>query len=102
MDDYLKKIVKQNETIISLLGRFVFTPEQVKDIVTSKKQEDLKQQYINGYNALDGKKSVSEIARIIGVTTGTLSPILLQWEDLGIIYEVEKARGKFYKRLFLI
>jgi len=102
MNDDLKKIVKQNEIIISLLGRLAFTPKQVREIVTSKKRENLKQRYINGYNALDGKKSVSEIANVIGITQGTLSPILAQWAELGIIYEIERAGGKFYKKLFPI
>jgi len=98
----LKKIVKQNEIMISLLGRLVFTPKQVREIVTSKKRENLKEGYISGYNGLNGRSSASEIADIIGVTQGTLSPILSQWEELGIIYEIERAGGKFYKRLFPI
>jgi len=102
MSEEMKKIVRQNEVIISLLGRIAFTPEQVREIVTSKKRENLKQRYINGYNALNGERSVSEIADTIGVTQGTLSPILTQWEELGIIYEIERAGGKFYKRLFPI
>jgi DNA-binding MarR family transcriptional regulator len=102
MNDYLKKLVKQNEIIISLLGRMVFTPKEVKDIVTANKRENLKHGYINGYNALDGKKSVSEIAGVIGVTQGTLSPILSEWEEFGIVYEVDRSRGKFYKKLFPI
>ena len=100
MDEELKKIIKQNEVIISLLGRIAFTPDKVRDIVTRKKQNP--QNYINGYNACDGKHSVSDIARIIGVTPGTISPILAEWEEIGIIYEVEKPKGKFYKKLFPI
>jgi len=102
MNDELKKIVKQNEIMISLIGRMAFTPEQIREIVTSNKRENLRPRYIEGYNALDGKKSVSEIASIVGVTQGTLSPILSEWEELGIIYEVEKSGGKFYRRLFPI
>lgn len=102
MNEESKKIVRQNEVIISLLGRMAFTPTQVRELVTSNKREGLKQKYIMGYNALDGKRSVSEIAGIIGITQGTLSPILSQWEELGIIYEVERAGGKFYKKLFPI
>lgn len=102
MSNDFKKIAHQNEVIISLLGRVAFTPEQVHDIVISKKRNNFKSQYIEGYNSLDGKKSVSEIADIIGVTQGTLSPILLDWEELGIIYEVEKSGGKFYRKIFPI
>jgi len=100
MNNELKKIIKQNEVIISLLGRIAFTPDKVRDIVTYKKQNP--QNYIKGYNACDGKHSVSDIAKIVGVTPGTISPILAEWEEMGIIYEVEKPKGKFYKKLFPI
>lgn len=79
-----------------------FTPKQVRDIVTANKRNKFKSHYVNGYNALDGSKTVSEIARVIGIAQNTLSPILLQWEELGIIYEVEKSGGKFYKKIFPI
>ena len=96
----VKKLIKQNEIIISLLGRLAFKPDDIRKIVTSKKQNP--QNYINGYNACDGKHSLSDIAKIVGVKPGTLSPILAEWEELGIVYEVEKPGGKFYKKLFPI
>jgi predicted DNA binding protein len=102
LSDDLKRIAHQNEVIISLLGRMAFTPKQVRDIVTANKRNKLKPHYVNGYNSLDGSKTVSEIAREIGIAQNTLSPILLQWEELGIIYEVEKSGGKFYKKIFPI
>jgi len=100
LGEILRKIVKQNEIIISLLGRMAFTPEEIRKIVTSKKKNP--QKYIDGYNACDGKHSISDLAKIINVTTGTLSPILAEWEELGIIYEVERKGGKFYKKLYPI
>lgn len=84
MNEEFKKIIKQNEIIISLLGRLAFKPEDVRKIVTFKKQNP--DNYVNGYNACDGKHSLSDIARIVGVTPGTLSPILTEWEEIGIIY----------------
>lgn len=102
MDENFKKLIKQNEIIISLLGRLAFSPDQVREIVVSNKKENLRQGYIDGYNALNGEKSLSKIASIVGVASGTLSPILRDWEELGIIYEVEKPGGKFYKKLFPI
>jgi hypothetical protein len=100
MNDELKKLVKQSEIIISLLGRLAFKPEDVRKIVTAKKQNP--QNYINGYNACDGNHSLSDIAKIVGVTPGTLSPILAEWEEIGIIYEVERRGGKLYKKIFPI
>lgn len=100
MTEDLKKIVKQNEVIISLLGRIAFNKEEVKMIVTFKKKNPEK--YIEGYNSLDGNHSLSAVAKIVGVKPQTLSPILSEWEDIGIIREVEKPKGKFYKKLFSI
>lgn len=97
-----KKIIKQNEIIISLLGRIAFDEDKVRKIVVHRKRKDLRQSYIKGYNTCDGAHTVSQIANIVGVTQGTLSPILKEWEDLGIIYEVEEPKGKFYKKLFPI
>jgi len=100
MNEDLKKIIKQNETIISLLGRLAFDKDEVRKIVISKKQNPEK--YIEGYNACDGNHSLSEIAKIVGVTAGTLSPILAEWEMIGIVREVEKSGGKFYKKLLSV
>jgi DNA-binding MarR family transcriptional regulator len=97
-DTAQKKIEKQNEIIISLLGRLAFTPEKIREIITKKKQNPEK--YINGYNACDGNRNVNELATIIGVDQSTLSPIIREWEELGIIYEVDRTKGKFYKKLF--
>jgi DNA-binding MarR family transcriptional regulator len=99
-EDMLKKIEKQNEVIISLLGRIAFTPEKIQDIVVKKKQNP--QGYITAYNACDGNHNVNELAAIAGVAQGTLSPILQEWEELGIIYESYKPKGRFYKKLFPI
>ena len=62
----------------------------------------MKQKYVDGYNSMDGTKTLSDLAIIIGVKQPTLSPILSQWAEIGIIYEIEKTGGKFYKNLFKI
>jgi len=100
MNEELKKIIRQNETIISLLGRIAFSKEDVRKIITHKKRNPEK--YIEGYNACDGNHSVSEIARIVGVSQPNMSVILAEWEEIEIIREVEKSGGKFYKNLFPI
>ena len=94
------KIIRQNEIMISLLGRIAFTKETVKEIVTQRKQNP--ENYVKGYNACDGKHTLSELAKIIEVKPGTLSPILADWEEVGVIYEIVKTGGKFYKKLFPI
>lgn len=84
------------EIVIKLLGRTAFRPEEVKRIVTFKKGTKA-DKYINGYNACDGSRSLKDIAGIIGVTSATLSPILKNWEEIGIIY---KTKGEKYKKIF--
>ncbi len=91
------EIVELLEVIIKLIGRSVFTPTDVRNIVTLKKGKK-SSNYIKGYNACDGTKTVTELAKIIGVTPATLSPILKYWEEIGIIY---KRKG-FYKKIFPI
>lgn len=100
MSEDMKRLVKQNEFMISLLGRIAFKKNEVREIVTKRKEKP--QNYINGYNACDGEKSFSEIAKIVGVKGGTLSPIMKEWEEQGIVFEIEKPGGKFYKKLFPI
>ena len=102
-EELLTKIIDQNNIIIALLGKMAFTKEAVLNIVVSGKQQAKKQKYVEGYNACDGNHSLSEIAKIIGVTHPTLSPILQSWEEYGIVYPVGSTRvGKFCKKIFPI
>jgi len=100
MNDSMKEVIKQNEIIISLVGRMAFKKNEIREIVTKKKQNP--DRYIEGYNACNGNRTVTELANIVGVRRPTLSPILQEWEESGIIFEVERPRGKFYKKLFPI
>jgi len=100
MNEELKRIAHQNEIIISLLGRIAFTKDEVRKIVTHRKRNPEK--YVEGYNACDGDHSLSEIAEVIGVSKGTLSPILADWEEAGILYEIDRPKGKYVKRLIAI
>ena len=99
-EEILKKLERQNEIIISLLGRMAFTPEKIRNIVVKNKQNP--QGYIDTYNLCDGNHNVNELAAIAGVNQSTLSPVLKDWEELGIVFEVEKGKGKFYKKLYPI
>jgi len=96
----LNEILVQGDVIIGLLGRVVFPPDILRDIITKgKKKPD---EYLKGYNACDGTRGVTDLAKIVGVSIGTLSPILQNWKDQGIVYEINKPRGTFYKNLYLL
>jgi hypothetical protein len=71
-DHDTKRLLKQCETVILLLGRIAFKKEDVKEIVTKQKQKVKQEKYVDGYNACDGEHSLSDIAKIIGVVPGTL------------------------------
>lgn len=86
------------ETMITLLGRLVFPPEELTKIVMKGKRAP--EDYVRGYNLCDGEHTLTQIAGEVHVTPGTLSPIMSEWKDAGIIYEVIKKGGKFYKRLY--
>jgi hypothetical protein len=86
------------EAMIPLLGRITFPVADLQAIVMLKKRNPL--DYIKAYNLCDGEHTLSEIAEYIQVSKGTLSPILAEWKDQGIVYEVTRKNGRFYKRLY--
>ena len=85
---------RQNEIIISLMGRLTFPEEVLKKIISKSKQNPAA--YIKGYNSCDGEKGVTEIAKIVGVSQPTMTYILQSWKVKGIVYQ----KGKNYMRLY--
>ncbi|MEX2193017.1 MAG: hypothetical protein WD717_06530 [Nitrosarchaeum sp.] len=96
----LDNLQNMMETLISLQGRQTFSNDMICEIVMKGKQNP--EDYVKGYNLCDGEHSMSEVAEIIKITLGTLSPILADWKEKGIIYEIKKKGGKFYKKLYSI
>jgi hypothetical protein len=85
------------QVIISLLAKLAIGEDEIIRIVTSRKRNPI--DYIRGYNSLNGRRTVSEVAEIIGVSIGTLSPILQDWKSKGIVYETRTSSGVFYRYL---
>lgn len=83
---------------ISLQARQVFPNDSLCKIVMKSKRNP--EDYVKAYNLCDGEHTMSQIASAINVKPGTLSPILAEWREIGIIYEISKKGGKFYKRLY--
>ena len=86
------------EGMLTLLGRLVYPPEKLLEIVTFRKRNP--EQYIAIYNLCDGEHTGSEIAKAFNQDQGGLSEILSGWKELGIVYEINKKGGKFYKKLY--
>lgn len=102
LEDLLKLMISQNETLIILLGRTVYSEDKIRDIVIKNKREEFKNKYVDGYNSCDGTKNQQEISKIIGIDQSTFSPIINEWINIGIVYEVQKGTNKFYKRIMKI
>ena len=88
------------ESVITLLGRIAFKPEQIRDIVRKGKRNPIA--YINVYNACDGNHTVTQLAKIAGVSQPAMTTVLKQWVQQVIIYDVQRPGGKFYKKLYPI
>ena len=86
------------EAMTTLLGRLVYPPDKLRDIIMKRKRNP--EAYVKAYNLCDGTHTVTQIADAIVVSQPTLSTILPEWKELGIIYEVSTSGGKFYKKLY--
>jgi DNA-binding transcriptional ArsR family regulator len=93
-------IVKQNEILIGLLARSTIGIDSIHAIVTRDKKNP--GAYVKAYNALTGSLSVTDAAKIAGVTKGTMSKTLSSWEEAGIIYDVGETNRPLYKRLLVL
>jgi hypothetical protein len=99
-DDGLSKLHKQSEIIIGLLARMIWTPEQISNIVIrGKKNPDA---YRKVYNALDGIKTGTQLAALAGVKQQTISEIIRNWDEFGIVANVGTDVQPRYKRLMPI
>lgn len=73
------------KVLIELNARQAFPEEKLLEIVSKRKRNPAS--YIKGYNACDGSKGVTELARHVGVKQPTMSKIMQSWKSSGIIYE---------------
>jgi len=99
-DEVFISIQQQNEIIISLLARLVWTPEKIAGIVTGGKRNP--DAYLIVYNALDGSKTGKELAAMAGVAQPTMSVMLQSWLEEGIILNIGTDSVPRYKRLMRI
>jgi hypothetical protein len=91
---------RQNDIIIALLARLVWTPEKLAEIVTRAKRNP--DAYRKIYNALDGDRTGRSLASIASVTQQAISYVLKAWEEEGIVTNVGTTSKPRYKRLMTI
>ena len=97
MEDIL---AKQNDIVIALLARSTLGVEFIYDAVTRGKRNP--EAYVRAYNALDGSITVTDAAKVAGVSQPTMTVILKSWEAEGIIYNIGESNRPAYKRLLVL
>lgn len=91
-----KILVEQNKVIIALLARSTVGLSYIENIVRGNKKKGNPENFVRAYNALDGTKNVSEIAKMVGVGVSAMSELLRGWEEKGIIYRVGSGKEVVY------
>lgn len=89
-------LIEQNRVIISLLARQTITSPKIEEIVTRWKKKGLREKYIQAYNALDGSKSIVQVAKIAEVSPQNMGGILEKWEEEGIVYKEGSGKNAKY------
>jgi hypothetical protein len=90
---------RQNQVIIALLARSTVGIEYIEKIVRGGKQKGKPDDFVRAYNELDGTKTITEIAKLVGVSKQNLSQVLQRWEEKGIVYNVGTGSRTVYAGL---
>jgi hypothetical protein len=99
-DEALTSLQRQNDVIIALLARLVWSPEKIVEIVTRGKRNP--DAYRQVYNSLDGATTGKALAAMAKVTAPAISYLLRTWEEQGIITNLGTDTQPKYKRLMPI
>ncbi|TAH53543.1 MAG: hypothetical protein EYC68_03340 [Chloroflexota bacterium] len=83
-----KILIEQNKVIIALLARSTIGVDYISSIVCGNKKKGVPEDYVKAYNALDGTKPGTEIAKIMKATQQNASAVLQTWEEKGIVYKI--------------
>lgn len=91
---------RQNDLIISLLGRLAFPNDTLKKLVQKggKKPDEM----LLAYNLCDGATSITSIARKANVSQPAVTTAVNRWEELGIILKRVEGNEVFPRRLYAI
>jgi hypothetical protein len=99
-DELLDAIHKQNDVVIGLLARLVWTPEKLAEMVSRGKRN--LQAYQKAYNSLDGITTGKHLASLAAVSQQIMAVTLKAWQDMGIVLNVGTDNQPRYKRLMSI
>ena len=93
-----KTLISQNEMLISLIAKLVWSPEKLVEIVMANKRKD-PEAYVSVYNALDGETTGTQLGEIAGVSKQAISSVLQGWVEDGIVLNVGTETQPKYRRL---
>jgi hypothetical protein len=99
-DEALANIQRQNDVIIGLLARLIWTPEKLAEMVSRGKRSP--QAYRKVYNALDGIATGKRLASLASVSQPVMAVALKAWHELGIVVNAGTDTQPRYKRLMAI
>ena len=93
-------LVKQNEIIISLLGRIAFPNDKLKENIQrgSKKPMEI----LEAYNLCDGNTTITEIAKRAKIAQGSLSEAVDKWASLGIAFKLKSGNETLPLKLYTV
>jgi hypothetical protein len=93
-----KILLFQNEMLITLIARLVWTPEKLVEMVMANRKKD-PEGYVSVYNALDGEKTGKQLGEIAGVSQQAIAYVLAGWLEDGIVLNVGTDTLPKYRRL---
>ncbi len=94
----LEEIIKQNELMISLLGRIAFENDELKSLIQKGAKKPV--QILKAYNLCDGQTPITDIAIKAGITQPSLTVAIEKWEKLGIVFKRMRGSEVLPLRLF--
>jgi hypothetical protein len=92
----ITRLERQNEVIIELLARSTLGIEYIEGVVTGGKKQQRRDKFVRAYNSLDGNKTVTQIAEIIGGSRQAASKVLQLWAIKGVVYDVGEEGRPMY------
>jgi CRISPR/Cas system CSM-associated protein Csm2 small subunit len=92
-----EKLMKQNELIISLLGRIAFNEDKLRELILRGSK---KKSILNAYNLCDGERKIKEIAKMVNITPEGVGAAVIKWNKLGIVLKYEEGRDVIPMKLY--
>ena len=91
-----EEISAKLDIIIALLARETIGIDYIRKIVTAGKKKGKPEDFIKAYNSL-GEKTITELAKDIGISQPGFSSVVSTWEKKGIIYNIGTSSQPKYR-----